>query len=468
MSWDSFGGPTPDAGLIGQVRLKIYAFGIEPLTKKHDGYLLLDATGPQGQLDRMTGPPWPAPQTFYDPFVIATDLTCDAVSVDLKRGKTRPYESFSGGVATIVFETTNNNFNPRDSSGPYGFANNQLFRRGCPIVVVMEGAGGTIPETSWWPLFSGFVDKTISEFSPVGMLRTHTVSCVDQFHHLARFDRNALDQTAGGNDTIIDRVRRWGLASGIIRQDPDLTGTTAEITTPIFGGGNRNQFPLSAERRYGLEYMFPNTGMLLQPTDMADNALTGLKAAVESTQNKMFVTAHGRIRVQSYAALSIPKFIVSDNPNATPTTISPLPIAHKQPVFSDQPNIELSEDQLIQSASFARAGGVSQVANVINVDPVGLSTLSRTDFLNNNDADVLTIAQQTVATYGQRVPLVTTVDMIPIISDGAMAMAMTGELLTDCRFEWSDRIGHDATLIGIQHSITPSSWMMTATLSEVP
>lgn len=234
---------------------------------------------------------------------------------------------------------------------------------------------------------------------------------------------------------------------------------------------------MTIDGHYGWEQDGPDPTILLQSTDMADNALTAIKAAAASVRRWVFTTTYGRVRIApSHPVASVPRWWISDDPddpaiNVTTSTLAGL--THAQPTFHGVPRIVQDESSLITVARYARKGGTARQAVSTSIEGIGKVVRERTDLVCQTDDDAQALANADVSVYGKQfvggAPTIATVQLRPMVDEGSLAFVMGAELLDRVRFQWSDRVGFDGWVIGIDHDIQPlSEWTTTVTIAEVP
>jgi hypothetical protein len=446
--------------------IKVYASNIEPTTYTADGWVVGHPTrGVVGTFALRDTSGFLRDQQ--------TDITCDVERIAIRRGKSRGLESFGPGSCTLQLETTDNRYSPRNTTGIYsGGVGAQLFRRGTPITVVWEsGPTNNIRRNA---LFSGWVDTIENELTLAGAMQHVTVTCTDAFDRLARFDQNALDSQVGHGDTFTQRLVRWCQASGVMGLNQGVFNETFNSTS----GG----VPLPHYHNYGV--FSSSNPALLQSTDMADNALTAVKAAAASTGCEVFVRGDGFIATRQTPQVfaSVPQWYISDDD--TIETLSDHWVAHpgwptnptaaeRSATFSGTPRVTQDEGSWRNVIRLARKGGTARQAVRGDLSTM-FAVLERTDLVSLDDATVDTVAARMLAIYGRDFdggsPTLISTQHVPSVDMGSLWLAISGELLDHVRFRSTrHNLTTNGWLIGIEHDIKPlGDWSMTLTTSEVP
>jgi hypothetical protein len=456
--------------VLDQVEFKVFAYGLEPQTRPSSSSFIVGhpTRGVIGILAN-TGN-----QVVERPSVERrTDLTCFVTGVQIGMGKSRPLESFPGSTATIKCESSDRRFDPLNEAGAYnGGVGKQLFTRGVPIVVMMQGNGQTLqPSTDEFPLFSGWIDEIEHEYSETGEVKTTTVKCVDAFDMLGRFDQFASDTTEGFSDTCEERIIRWCQAAGVLPR-----GKTA-FATP-----GPTVVTLDESNRYGV--IGDAGGPMLQSTTLADNALTGVKQAAASSTTMqglgyVLCDAFGRVRWGLVPQLvpstngSYSPWVISDEPGPAASTVyrvNPVAVKDKHARVASEPTVTRDDRSVRNVVRFIRKDGTWQVAtNPETIQRFGEQSYERTDLLNLSDDDVSINAQYHAIVYG-KAPMIVTVTVNPLFSDGAMAMVLNAQMYDQCDVVWSRaNLRMTGYILGVNHTIEPNErWSATYTIAGAP
>jgi hypothetical protein len=423
--------------------LKVYAFGLEPLTKPTATSLVV-GHATRGQIGSTN-----VLADLTDPWARATDLTCYVTRIRIEQGKTRALESFGPSRCTMEFEAADDRFDPLSTTGTYCVSSRQQFRRGVPIVVCVEGAGGLIPTSTRGFLWCGWLARSSVEQAEVGNLRTHTIETYDAFDRLGSFDQNALESAVGSGDGLLARVERWLKLAGVVPNDA-VAGTGFALTPDgLYGfGGN-------------------TTGMsTLQSTNMAQNALTAVKASAASVadgfgnRGAVYVAPTGRVIASGFALVTIS----SGGIHFAPEPLSEISFAGGTGVVTGKRTTrQVDESAFKNVARFARAGGSIRTAVGAAADELW-SIEQRTDLECVDEATVQSLADAFVLTYGREFPAggptVRTHFLDPMVEPTAFAYALGAAVMAQADDSW---------VLGWTHEIAPNmQWETTVTTCEVP
>lgn len=462
-------------GIIDRFCVEVWVYGIEPTTTTTDGFVI--GHRERGRLGGMYFNRLRS-QDLNTP----TDITSMVETIDITRGRRRALDSFDAGSCTIVAEGTDQRFDQLHTDGAYSLAldaggRKQLFRRGRAIRVVATGTSD-----SGFPLvrslFSGWIDAIKTDYSPApgSVHQRTTITCTDAFGLAARVDRNEADMPYGAGETMGPRIRRWLEAAGLLLSANVLPARPLLTGDPVFPA------LLTSGWRYGVagdEGVRP-----LQSTLLSENALTAMKAAAASEDALLYVDRDGRVVHQARTSLpNVPEWApgaprFSDSNSGLPLTIAvsdaqELTVRDREIPMERIPSFATDTTDVANYVSLARAGGTARIAvDSASVDVVGRVAFSRTDLINNNDADVDAVAAAILARHASEAKtIVSDVVTKPWLSDAAMAAALLLELTSPVYFVHTTILPFVTQLYvqAIRHEIRPNlDWTTTYILSEVP
>ncbi len=460
--------------------VQVLVYGIEPLTSTLDGLVLGHVT--RGRIgaayfNRLRSGDANTP----------TDITDFVESIDISRGRRRALDSFDASSCTIIVESTDRRFDQLHGEGAYSIelatgSNKQLFRRGRAVRVVVSGTSdGGMPLT--WSLWSGWIESISTAYSPTvaGIHQATTITCTDAFGLAGRVDRNEADVPYGAGETMGPRIRRWAEAAGLMLEGAASTLTARPPGYYALGGLEQPSFFGSGTWRYGV--VGDEGTKPLQSTYLSENALTAMKAAAASEDAFLYVNSDGQIVHQVRGSTpdvpdwgaDAPRFSDSDTGAAITLVLASgqeLTLTNGEIETEGIPRISTDTTDVANYVSLARSGGTARVkVDSATTDVVGRVAFSRTDLINNNDADVDAIAAAILARHASEAKtIVSDVVTKPYHSDSAMAAAMHIEPTTPVWFMHSVVMPAQRQFYvqGIEHSIKPNlDWTTTYTLSEV-
>lgn len=432
-------------GIRDGMNVRVYGYGIDPLNlPTTDSLVLGHATrGKIGAVaankvrnqEGTTGTHYRGMQP--------TDLSCYVASIAITRGRRGALQSFDGGRMTLELDASDRRFDPLYTSGAYAVASRQLFRRGTPIVCATGYATPAV--TGDTALFSGFVDSIEYDYNPMGTMFRATVQCVDAFDLLARVDLNASDLTYGSGETMGARIDRWLEVGGWHLSSSGSTDSRV-VLIPQCGP--------YASRRYGTYQRAAGT-YTLQGTNLAENALTAIKAAAASGDGYVFVDAMGRVVWGTDKTDSAPALASFSDSGA----------AGAAPFSTCRPFLDTSDYANV--FQWARSGGATQTGVASNIDNETRVQSNRTDLLNTSDTDVKTIVDAMASRHGTP-PVNAYITIHPWENDASMDVGTVVDLTANVRWQWT-AVGLDVTgfVSGIEHRIRPGvSWDATYLITQ--
>lgn len=316
-----------------------------------------------------------------------SDVSAYTRSVETIRKFSQDFKAWTAGVATVVLDNMDGRFSPDNLTGPYTAGGITGIRPWCPIRI------SVIYDSVQYTIFSGYVTEWSETWENVEGPRTGdaymTLSCIDEWGNLARED-GADTTPAGAGESFGARVIRI-------------------LNSTSFSG------PVSVDTGY----------CTMQATSLSDDPVSELAVTAASEGGAIWVDADGTIVARDRYSL------VEDSRSV-----------NVQAMFGDAgppeipwSNIEVSPysgDFIINYAAYTRVGGTTQTAS----DPVSISLYGRCPdkssnkdtLLNQNDAEVLTLAEMSVAINKDPEFIVTGIAINPVV-----AMATLAPLALDLR-----------------------------------
>lgn len=295
------------------------------------------ATGTYGAYDSAT-----FDTSAFGPDVLWVDVSSYVRKVTTQRGFGREIGAWATGSATITLDNRDGRFDPDNLSGPYVTSGVTQVRPWRPVRIRATYAGVTYDVfrgyiLSWPETFPGMVDAEV------------TVTCVDEFGLIARFD-GYEQPPVGGGDYAGPRIHRI-------------------LDNAGYAGGRNID--------YGL--------VTMQDTTLAQNALTEIKLTSDSEGGAVWAEANGEVTFENRHALI---------ENTRSNTV--------QATFGDEDGelpytdiaAEYDGDALQNVVRYAREGGTVQVASDATSRALyGDQTQgSRSDLVCETDAQVLDLA----------------------------------------------------------------------------
>lgn len=161
----------------------------------------------------------------WGPDLVWSDISSYVRSVQTKIGRSRAFDNFQAGTATIVLSNADGRFSAENTTGPYASGGLSGVRPWRPIRINV-----TDPFGNTYPMFYGFTETFIDEFPGTLDSRT-TVTLVDGIALLARY--NGFEQPAAGDgESTGARLHRvldnasWTLPRAIDQSDSTCQATT--------------------------------------------------------------------------------------------------------------------------------------------------------------------------------------------------------------------------------------------------
>ena len=345
------------------------------------------------------------------------DITSDTVNINIRRGRDLTQDKFNPGTASVRVLDPNGDWNPQNPSSPY-FGQLQPLRK---LVMVATHNSMT------YPLFAGYTlayNYTYPSSESFGYI---DIQCTDAF---TLFNKSAITTVAGATagETTGARI--------------------ADILNQIgFPGGQRNL----------------DTGNITVQADPGT-----LRTVLQALQDIEF-TEYGAVYVDATGD------IVFRQRTDLIQALTVAPTVFNQTTGIPYKNLKFSfDDKLIFNiARFTRVGGTMQTAsNQTSIDTYFPHAITKEDLLHQTDADTLDLAKAYVgnrSTTDIRIDAMTLDLTTPNYAAGIQA-ALGLDFLSAVQISNEQPGGSTITktlqIFGVQHQITPQSWLTTFTTSN--
>jgi hypothetical protein len=345
------------------------------------------------------------------------DLTSQATQINIRRGRDLLQDRFNPGSASVRIIDENGDWNPQNTSSPY-FGLLQPLRK-----LVITATYNNVP----YPLFAGYTLSYAYSYPRDEQFGYVDIQCTDA---LTLFNKSAVTTVTGAanGDTTGDRVN----------QILDQIG-----------------FPPSQR--------IIDTGDILVQTDPGT-----LRTVLQALQDVEF-TEYGAVYVDARGDIVFrERTDLIDSLSDTPT------------VFDQGSNINYKDlrlgfdDRLVFNvANFTRVGGTTQTyIDQASIDTYFPHTITKENLLHQSNADTLELAQTYIgnrSTTDIRIDALTLDLTTPNYQDGIEA-ALGLDFLAPVEVSNNQPGGSNITkflqIFGVQHQITPNSWLTTFTTSE--
>ena len=345
------------------------------------------------------------------------DLTDQTTSISIRRGRDLTQDKFNPGTATVRVIDPNGEWNPQNPTSPY-FGLLQPLRK-----LIVSGTYNAIT----YPLFAGYTlgynytYPTNEEFGYVD------IQCTDAF---TLFNKSAVTT---------------------------VTGATAGQTT-----GTRIEKILD-------EIGFPAGQRVLDTGDITVQADPGtLRTVLQALQDVEF-TEYGAVYMDARGDVVFrERTDLVDSLAVTPTVFNQttgIPYRDLKFAFDDK--------LIFNVANFTRVGGTTQThTDQASIDTYFPHAISKQDLLHETDAATLELAQTYVAnrsTTDIRIDAMT-LDLTTPNYQAGIEAALGLDFLSPVEISNDQPGGSTITktlqIFGVQHQITPRSWLTTFTTGE--
>lgn len=345
------------------------------------------------------------------------DLTDQTVNINIRRGRDLTQDKFNPGTASVRVLDPNGDWNPQNPSSPY-FGKLQPLRK---MIIVATYNSVT------YPLYAGYTfayNYTYPSSESFGYI---DIQCTDAF---TLFNKSAITTVAGA-------------IAG------ETTGARINDILDQIG--------------------FPAAQRSIDTGDITVQADPGtLRTVLQALQDLEF-TEYGAVYVDANGDIVFRER--SDLVDALGVT----PTAFNQTTGIPYKNLKFSfDDKLIFNiARFTRVGGTMQTASdQTSIDTYFPHAITKEDLLHQNDAATLDLARTYVgnrSTTDIRIDAMTLDLTTPNYATGIQA-ALGLDFLSAVQISNEQPGGSTITktlqIFGVQHQITPQSWLTTFTTSN--
>jgi hypothetical protein len=345
------------------------------------------------------------------------DLTSQTTAINIKRGRDLNQDKFNTGTCSIRVLDPNGDWNPQNSSSPF-FGKLQPLRK---LVIVGEYQGVD------YPLFAGYTIAYAYSYPKNEEIGYIDIKAVDAF---SLFNQSTVATVTGASagQTTGERI--------------------ADILDTI-------GFPTSQRSL--------DTGTITVQADPGN-----LRSVLEAIQTVEF-TEYGAIYMSADG-----KVVFRQRTDAI-QSLGQTPTVFNQSTGIGYKDLRLSfDDKLIFNvANFKRVGGTMQTYfDQDSIDTYFPHTITREDLLQESDAEVLDLATTYVnnrKTTDIRIDAMILDLTTPNYTAGIEA-ALGLDFLSTVQISNDQPGGSTLTknlqLVGVQHQITPRSWLTTFTTSD--
>lgn len=345
------------------------------------------------------------------------DLTSQTVAINIRRGRDLNQDRFNAGTATVRVIDPNGDWNPQNPSSPY-FGLLQPLRK---LVIA-----GTYSKVTY-PLFAGYTLSYAYSYPKNEEIGYVDITCADAF---TLFNKSAITT---------------------------VTGATAGQTT-----GTRITKILD-------QIGFPGGQRVLDTGDITVQADPGtLRTVLQALQDVEF-TEYGAVYIDARGD------VVFRERTDLVDSLAQTPTVFNQSTGISYKDIKLAfDDKLIFNvANFKREGGSMQTASdQTSIDTYFPHAITKENLLHESDAATLDLAKAYVgnrSTTDIRIDSMTLDLTTPNYAAGIQA-ALGLDFLSPVEISNDQPGGSTITktlqVFGVQHQITPRSWLTTFTTSE--
>jgi hypothetical protein len=338
-----------------------------------------------------------------------TDVSQWVRSIRTRRRFARDEQVWETGEAEVTLDNRDGRFSPLNLAGPYVAGGVTQIRPWRPVRIRARYADVI------YSVFRGYVTDWQGSHARANADATMTMSCVDEQARWSLFD--GFEQASqGGGETAGRRIHR-------VLDNVSYSGDRA-----IDSGEST-----------------------MQPTTLAEPAVTELKAVTDSEGGALWVEADGSVVFEGRFAL-----IENTRSNTVQATFGDeasdwLPYHD----FADAYNGDL----VVNITEFARRDGVSQRAtDEASRSQYGDLEHTRTDLWNEADSQVLSLAQWYVRRFAEPEERVTSITLTPRANPAALFPQALGrrvrDLVTVVR-RYPQLTERDCFIAGIAHTFEP-------------
>lgn len=348
------------------------------------------------------------------------NVAADGMAVTVSQGVQRydgPTIRAEAGRMVLRLKDADRDYDPTNLAGPYVTA-------GVTQVVPMRGAR---LRATWagvtYDLFRGFADSWDISYSGEPRVAFVTVPCTDGIKVLANFD---------------------GVAGGSVGAGESSGARVARILDNVGWPASDRQIATGDTS--------------VQATTLAANAWTELLLTSDTELGEIYVDGAGKLVFRNRTATLTESRSTTSQATFGDGGGSELPYHDLTPVYDDT--------QIRNLVRATRVGGAQQVAqDATSQDAYLVHTFDRDDLLMQTDAEALSWAQ--IVLWQNKDPeyRFETIEIRPLTAPASLFPEVLGRKLGD-RITvrrrppgGGDPIEQDAFIRGIQHEVTPGSWI---------
>jgi hypothetical protein len=344
------------------------------------------------------------------------DVSNIALRVSIRRGRNRILNSFEAGTATVVLEDQNGDWNPQNTSSPY--YGKLLPLRKIRIWADYDDGGGV----DRYYLYSGYITSYDNSFR-LGFdeVSSVTLQCVDAFRLFQNVNITTVAGTSAGQTTGARIENLLDVASYPTSQRQIDTGDSTVQADP----------------------------------GTARTLLTACQTVEQTELGGFFIDAEGN-------AVFLSRSTVSEKADQTPLLFND----NGTDIPYSTIDFAYDDTQIFNDITVTRLGGTPQnVQSTSSIETYFIHSGQRTDLLMQTDTEALNQAQMLlnardeallrIDSIGLNLKDATSVDLIKAGIDSELFtlidVTKTGQASSTFTLE--------LFVQGIQHDITPTSWM---------
>jgi hypothetical protein len=331
---------------------------------------------------------------------------------------------------------------------------------------------------SWIPQYSGLVETWVEETEGLGAENLVSVTLIETIGRLGTLDGHQVSPAVGAGETSGQRAVRlldeaaWNLGF----YDEAQSSITLQATT--MAANRLAELHLTAES-VDAWFRAHRSGLaMLEPQDPADHPAYNFPEAARYDLDRYDVGLYGGVNEDDYSTMRHASYYYSE------IVLSPWAADESAPdetgrtrltlVYDADSLVSLNDlDAVVNDVRLTRVGGAIQVAvDEFSIGRRGHRSLARTNLVTQLDADVLTIAEATVARRSERVLRVESVDLWNRPGNRfGQAVLDVGDLVKVIMPD--NQLAVRGHVTSLEHSITPQSvdevvWTTTIGLQTYP
>lgn len=362
----------------------------------------------------------------WGPDLVWSDISQYVRSIQTSIGRSREFDHFSAGTATLVLANRDGRFSPENTSGPYASGGLSGVRPWRPMRIRVDLLNVVFADPAPLYIFYGYAESFTDDFPGTKDSRT-TIKLVDGIALIAAFD--GFEQPAEGDG------------------EPAGVRIHRVLDNAMWTGGRS----------------IDTSGTLCQATTLAQNAWTELLLTADSDGGDVWVEPDNTL-----------VFEHAGHPYEDPRESS------VQATFTDDDtglryqDIEFAYDGdlLVNLAKIARAGGTEQTAaDNTSRALFGDHLFSRDDLICTTDSQVLSIANRMVGLRAESEKRVKSITIHPRSDPDNLWLQLERRIRDRINIKrtipgTTVTLDRDCFIDGIEHTITPEDWVTTFTLAS--